>query len=60
VLVFGRNISGCLELGHKNEVEVPQNMEELFNQQINDISYGHYHVLALTKSGKAFRGTTTH
>jgi RCC1 and BTB domain-containing protein len=54
VFAFGDNKHGCLGLGHNNAVNEPENVNELCDQQIIDISYGNYHVLALTKSGKCF------
>jgi alpha-tubulin suppressor-like RCC1 family protein len=54
VFSFGDNEYGCLGLGHNNAVKEPQIINELCDQQIIDISYGDYHVLALTKSGKCF------
>jgi alpha-tubulin suppressor-like RCC1 family protein len=54
VFAFGDNKYGCLGLGHNNTVKEPKIINELCDQQIIDISYGRYHVLALTKSGKCF------
>jgi RCC1 and BTB domain-containing protein len=54
VFTFGSNEFGCLGLGHNNAVKESQIVNELCDQQIIDISYGDYHVLALTKSGKCF------
>jgi alpha-tubulin suppressor-like RCC1 family protein len=54
VFTFGSNEYGVLGLGHNNAVKEPQIVNDLCDQQIIDISYGYYHVLALTKSGKCF------
>ncbi len=54
VFAFGDNSDGCLGLGHNNAVKEPQIINELCDQQIIDISYGFYNVLALTNSGKCF------
>jgi RCC1 and BTB domain-containing protein len=54
VFAFGDNKHGCLGLGHNNAVKEPEIVDELCDQQIIDISYGTYHVLALTKDGKCF------
>jgi RCC1 and BTB domain-containing protein len=51
---FGDNKYGCLGLGHNNAVKEPQIVNQLCDQQIIDISYGYYHVLALTISVKCF------
>jgi RCC1 and BTB domain-containing protein len=54
VFTFGSNEYGVLGLGHNNTVKEPEIVNELCDQQIIDISYGKYHVLALTKSGKCY------
>jgi RCC1 and BTB domain-containing protein len=54
VFAFGDNYYGCLGLGHNNSVKEPEIVKELCDQQVIDISYGDYHVLALTKSGKCY------
>jgi alpha-tubulin suppressor-like RCC1 family protein len=54
VFAFGDNKYGCLGLGHNYAVKEPEIINELCDQQIIDISYGEFHVLSLTKSGKCF------
>jgi alpha-tubulin suppressor-like RCC1 family protein len=54
VFAFGKNDFGCLGLGHYNVVQEPKVVNELCDKQIIDISYGSYHVLALTKTGKCY------
>ncbi len=54
ILAFGTNKYGCLGLGHNNAVKEPEIVEELCDKKIIDISYGYYHVLALTKSEKCY------
>jgi RCC1 and BTB domain-containing protein len=54
VFTFGSNEYGVLGLGHNNAVKEPQIVNQLCDQRIIDISYGYYHVLALTISGKCF------
>jgi alpha-tubulin suppressor-like RCC1 family protein len=51
IFAFGSNKYGCLGLGHNNAVKEPEIVSELCDRQIIGISYGSYHVLALTKSG---------
>ncbi len=51
---FGDNKYGCLGLRHNNAVKEPQIVNQLRDQQIIDISYDDYHVLALTKSGQCY------
>ena len=54
VYAFGDNKYGCLGLGHNNRVNEPNIVNELCGQQIVDISYGWYYVIALTKYGKCY------
>jgi RCC1 and BTB domain-containing protein len=60
VFTFGSNEYGVLGLGHNNAVKGPQIVNKLRDQQIIDISYGDYHVLALTKSGKCYSWGRNH
>jgi alpha-tubulin suppressor-like RCC1 family protein len=54
VFIYGKNKFGVLGLGHNNAVNEPNIVKELYDQQIIDISYGDYHVSAITESGKSF------
>ncbi len=54
IFSFGSNKYGCLGLGHNNPVQKPEIVEELIGLKIVDITYGLFHVLAITKCGKCF------
>jgi RCC1 and BTB domain-containing protein len=54
VFAFGDKNNGRLHLGHNNAAKEPEVVNELCDQQFIDISYGLFHVLALTKSAKCF------